>query len=193
MNPVPAAEPEVDESSPQAADDEDAAEDTAIGGEGRPENEPRDGHYLSDCSVVVYHGSRKRYVELRCNVCKGNCGKVGNFIKGIIGFQRHYKSEHGENLSRNQVFARLTEGVAMTIDEASRVNQPGGRTVSMRMAGDGTQQGQGQAGPSGTAGAGDAGEGSAGEGDAGEGEGQGDDHEDDEEAEGGDDVEKGNE
>ncbi|KAM0718845.1 hypothetical protein Q7P37_005917 [Cladosporium fusiforme] len=63
-------------------------------------------HHLDKCSAVVLT-EKGGYVELRCDKCGGNSGRVSKkFLSGIRGFNKHFRSAHNESPGPPEIIKR---------------------------------------------------------------------------------------
>lgn len=140
------AQDDEDEGEDRGDDEEDRGDEAEDRGD---EGEARKKTNKSVCGAVAYDAVKKQYAELRCTVCGTNTSKDGSFLKGVRGFQTHYRHIHNETLTPQEIFTRF-QVRTFTEDEAKKINMAGGPTVNKHEPT--AEDDDEQAGPSGGAG-----------------------------------------
>lgn len=78
-------------------------------------------HHLDNCGAVVRNG-KGTYVELRCDKCHGNSGRVTKkFLSGVRGFSKHFRAVHKESPSPAEILQRCAVR-DLTADEVVDIN-----------------------------------------------------------------------
>lgn len=68
----------------------------------------REHDFSGHCGAVVL-GDAGYYVELKCDKCGGNSGRITKkYLSGIRGFSKHYQAAHKETLSPAQILSRCS-------------------------------------------------------------------------------------
>lgn len=61
---------------------------------------------IENCGAVVGN-PEGGYLELRCDICGGNSGRVTKkFLRGIRGFNKHFRTVHNESPSPAEIMIR---------------------------------------------------------------------------------------